>query len=105
MACLPIDYITSGNKGDTIESVWQVLKWSFDAMYEGKWPKTDWNNKQWSNSKHDRHRKKKAGQWLTGATKLRAVVVKLKADRKHFGDTYHMRISITLQIRAGYASA
>ena len=33
---------------------------------------------------------KKAGQWLTGATKLRAVVVKLKADLKQFGDTYKM---------------
>ena len=59
MACLPIDYITSGNRGDTVESVWRVLKWSFDAMYQGKWPKTDWNNKPWSNSKHDRHRKKR----------------------------------------------
>ena len=90
MACLPIDYICSGDMGDTKESVWKVLKWSFDAMFSGKWPKVDWNNNAWTDAKHHRHRKNKAGQWLTGDSKLRAVVVKLKADLKHFGDTYNI---------------
>ena len=90
MACLPIDYICSGGMGDTKESVWKVLKWSFDAMYSGRWPIVDWNNNKWTDSKHHRLRKNKAGQWLTGGSKLRAVVVKLKADLKHFGDTYNI---------------
>ena len=48
--------------GKTKPKFWRILVWSFEAALDGKWPKTDWDGKEWS-AAVDRGR---AGQPLAG---------------------------------------
>ena len=66
-------------EGDTFDNIWNVLVWSFTAMFNGKWPTHSWDGSRiLSGPGHDL-----AGRDLTPKCRLRAVIWTLSGDMEY----------------------
>ena len=59
----------------TMKEFFQILRWSFDAMFTGKWPQTDYQGKLYPKGSEEA---KKAGSWL--AAGFRGVLFNVTGD-------------------------
>lgn len=66
---------TVGNTLGTLDVFWQVLQWSFLALFEGKWPSADWRGVKYNRTSPEG---RKAGQPLAG--KYRACLLQICGD-------------------------
>ena len=72
--------------GDTRKMIFRIMRWSFECLYEGKWPELDWfgqkirKGSRWGI---------KAGQWL--ADGLIACLFYLKGDLEFFASSYGLQ--------------
>eukprot|EP00959_Pyramimonas_sp_CCMP1952_P468970 9494149-Pyramimonas_sp.AAC.1 len=58
----------------TMNTFWKIMRWSLTALFTGRWPTTDWDNKPINNSK--------AGTWLAGGYK--GMLFCIKGDLEYF---------------------
>lgn len=69
--------------GETMAILWRVLVWSLRALYEGRWPATDFRGQPWEAGSAEAAL---AGTQLAGG--YYGVVFLLKGDWEHFSKTF-----------------
>ena len=72
----------------TMETLWRVLRWSFECMYEGVWPKKDWRGLPYEKESKEG---KRAGKAL--ARGYRAVLLQLYGDLDYFSKWLNVPVS------------
>ena len=70
-------------EGDTLKETWKILKWSLDALFDGKFPDKDWKGDPWPQNSAEAAI---AGDDL--AEGMFACIYVLKGDMEHFSKNY-----------------
>ena len=80
------DHLILAGQGGTLGVFFNILNWSFTAMYHGKYPDRDWRG-----NKYGLHTEqgKKAGQWLAGG--FCGVLASIQGDLEWFAKSLQTR--------------